>query len=208
MFGTGRELHEYSDEEQELGKVYDRVLMKRLIAYLKPYRFQLVLVGFFILGNTLARLAGPYLMQRAVDENITPGQLEGLGTITILMVLALISEFVFSYFEESRTQVIGQHVMRDLRQTLFSHLQRLDVQFFDKKSGRPADDARDGRCASVERVVQFWRNYWLREPTQYRGHHGGNAALQLAIGTCDVHRHPDYLRCNAGLPDLLAACVS
>ncbi|RKU25559.1 antibiotic ABC transporter ATP-binding protein [Candidatus Poribacteria bacterium] len=132
MFGTGRELHEYSDEEQELGKVYDRVLMKRLIAYLKPYRFQLVLVGFFILGNTLANLARPYLVQRAVDENITPGQLEGLGTIAILMVLALISEFVCSYFEESRTQVVGQHVMRDLRQTLFSHLQRLDVQFFDK----------------------------------------------------------------------------
>ena len=132
MFGMGSDLHEYSDEEQKLGKVYDRVLMKRLIAYLKPYRFQLVLVGFFILGNTLARLAGPYLMQRAVDENITPGQLEGLGTIAILMVLALISEFVFSYFEEYRTQLIGQHVMRDLRQTLFSHLQRLDVQFFDR----------------------------------------------------------------------------
>ena len=29
-------------------------------------------------------------------------------------------------------QMIGQHVMHDLRQTLFSHLQRLDVQFFDK----------------------------------------------------------------------------
>ena len=132
MFGMGSDLHEYSDEEQKLGKVYDRVLMKRLLAYLKPYRFQLVLVGFFILGNTLASLAGPFLMQLAIDEHITPGELEGLRTIAIFLVLALISEFVFSYFEEYRTQLIGQHVMRDLRQTLFSHLQRLDVQFFDR----------------------------------------------------------------------------
>lgn len=132
MFGMGGDLHEYSDEEQELGKVYDRVLMKRLLVYLKPYRLQLVLIGFFILGNTLARLARPALMQLAIDENITPGQLEGLSTIAIYMVLALVSDFVFSYFEEYRTQLLGQHVMRDLRQTLFTHLQRLDVQFFDK----------------------------------------------------------------------------
>lgn len=132
MFGMGGDLHEYSDEEQELGKVYDRVLMKRLLAYLKPYKFQLVLIGFCILGNTLAVLARPALMQLAIDEKLTPGQLEGLSTIAIYMVLALISQFVFSYFEEYRTQLLGQHVMRDLRQTLFMHLQRLDVQFFDR----------------------------------------------------------------------------
>ena len=132
MFGMGGDLHEYSDEEQKLGKVYDRVLMKRLLAYLKPYKFQLVLIGFFMLGNTLMNLAGPFLMQLAIDEHITPGELEGLSTIALFLVLGLISEFVFSYFEEYRTQLIGQHVMRDLRQTLFSHLQRLDVQFFDK----------------------------------------------------------------------------
>ncbi len=132
MFGMGSDLHEYSDEEQELGKVYDRVLMKRLLAYLKPYWFQLVLIAFFMIGNTLSRLAGPFLMQIAIDKHIMPGVLEGLGTIAIFLVLGLVSEFVFSYFEEYRMQVIGQHVMRDLRQTLFSHLQRLDVQYFDK----------------------------------------------------------------------------
>ncbi len=132
MFGMGSDLYEYSDEEQDLGKVYDRVLMKRLLAYLKPYKFQLLIIGFLMLGNALARLAGPFLMQRAIDNHITPGTLDGLSTIAIFFVLALVGEFVFSYFEEFRTQMIGQHVMHDLRQTLFSHLQRLDVQFFDK----------------------------------------------------------------------------
>ena len=132
MFGMGGELYEYSEEEQDLGKVYDRVLMKRLLAYLKPYKFQLLIIGFLMIGNTLARLAGPYLLQRGIDEHITPGILDGLSTIAIFFVLALIGEFVFSYFEEYRMQMIGQHAMHDLRQTLFSHLQRLDVQFFDK----------------------------------------------------------------------------
>jgi ATP-binding cassette subfamily B protein len=132
MFGMGSDLYEYSDEEQDLGKVYDRVLMKRLLAYLKPYTFQLFVIAFLMVGTTLSRLVGPYLMQIAIDQHIIPGELDGLSTIAVFLILGLIGEFVFAYFEEYRMQMIGQHVMRDLRQTLFSHLQRLDVQYFDK----------------------------------------------------------------------------
>ena len=141
MFGMGGDLYEYSDEEQDLGKVYDRVLMKRLLAYLKPYKVQLLIIGLLMVGNALSRLVGPYLMQVAIDRHIAPGITDGLSmiaifdslsTIAFLLILALVGEFVFSYFEEYRMQMIGQHVMHDLRQTLFSHLQRLDVQFFDK----------------------------------------------------------------------------
>ena len=132
MFGMGSNLYEYSDEEQDLGKVYDRVLMKRLLAYLKPYTFQLLVIAIFTVGSTLARLVGPFLWQIGIDNHITPGQLDGLNTIAVFLVLGLISDFVFTYFAEYHTQMTGQHVMRDLRQTLFSHLQRLDVQYFDK----------------------------------------------------------------------------
>ena len=140
MFGMGSNLYEYSDEEQDIGKVYDRVLMKRLLGYLKPYKLQLLIIGFLMVGSTLSQLAGPFLMQLAIDEYIIRGIsegltadiLEGLITICILYVFGLIGVFVFGYFEEYRTQMIGQHVMHDLRQSLFSHLQRLDVQFFDK----------------------------------------------------------------------------
>ena len=132
MFGMGRELHEYSDEEQELGKVYDRVLMKRLIQYLKPYRFQLLVIAIFMIGTTLSRLAGPVIIQMAIDRHIIPGELDGLSIFAGLFVLSLLGEFIFAYFEEYRQLMVGQHVMRDLRQTLFSHLQRLDVQYFDK----------------------------------------------------------------------------
>lgn len=132
MFGMGSNLYEYSDEEDDLGKVYDRVLMKRLISYLKPYKVQLVVIGFLMIGTTLSRLVGPYLMQIAIDNHLTPGELDGLGIIAGFYILGLVGEFLFAYFEEYRMQMIGQHVMHDLRQKLFSHLQRLDVQYFDK----------------------------------------------------------------------------
>ena len=55
MFGMGSGLYEYSEEEDDLGKVYDRVLMKRLLAYLKPYTWQLLLIAFLMVGTTLSR---------------------------------------------------------------------------------------------------------------------------------------------------------
>ena len=132
MFGMGSNLYEYSEEEEDLGKVYDRVLMRRLLAYLKPYTFQLFVIAFLMVGNTLSLLVGPFLMQIAIDRHIILGELDGLSTIAAFLVLGLIGQFVFSYFEEYRMQMIGQNVMRDLRYKLFSHLQRLDVQYFDK----------------------------------------------------------------------------
>ena len=132
MFGMGSNLYEYSDEEDDLGKVYDRVLMKRLISYLKPYKFQLTVIVVLMIGTTLSRLVGPILLQIGIDDYITPGKLDGLRLIAGFLVLSLFGEFVFSYFEEYRMQMIGQKVMHDLRQNLFSHLQRLDVQYFDK----------------------------------------------------------------------------
>ena len=132
MANTGNKPAEYSDKEQELGKVYDRMLMKRLLSYLKPYKLQLLILGVLMVGTTLSGLAGPYLMQIAIDRYITPGVPEGLGTIAILFVLVLVGQFIFRHFEEVRTEMIGQHVMYDIRQALFSHLQSLDVQFFDR----------------------------------------------------------------------------
>ncbi len=132
MFGMGSNLYEYSDEEDDLGKVYDRVLMKRLISYLKPYKFQLTVIVVLMIGTTLSRLVGPILLQIGIDDYITPGKLDGLRLIAGFLVLSLFGEFVFSYFEEYRLLIIGQNVMHDLRKNLFSHLQRLDVQYFDK----------------------------------------------------------------------------
>ena len=133
MFGGGgNSLHDYSEEEHELGKVYDRVLMKRLLSYMKPYRFEVALIVLLTIGNTLAQLAPPYLTKVAIDEHIEPGNVEGLGMVALYMVLALIATFGFGYFEEFKLQMLGQKVIYDIRLQVFSHLQRLNVSYFDR----------------------------------------------------------------------------
>ncbi len=130
--GSGGQLYDYSEEEDQLGKVYDRVLMKRLIGYLKPYRLEVVLIGFLMIGSRGAEWLMPLLMKHGIDEYIGPGNLQGLKTIAIYYILLLVARFIFTYFEEYRMQMVGQKAMYDIRMSLFSHLQRLDVRFFDR----------------------------------------------------------------------------
>lgn len=130
--GGGSQLYDYSEEEDQLGKVYDRVLMKRLIAYLKPYRLEVVLIGLLMVGSRGAEWLMPLLMKHGIDEYIGQGNLQGLKTIAIYYVLLLVARFIFTYFEEYRMQMVGQKAMYDMRMSLFSHLQRLDVGFFDR----------------------------------------------------------------------------
>ena len=121
MFGSGggSGLHEYSPEEDDLGKVYDRVLMKRLLSYLKPHRLEVTFVALLIMGNMVSKLAGPWLMKIAIDQHIEPGLMEGLGTIAFYMIIALLAQFAFNYFQEYRMQMLGQNVMYDMRRGLF-----------------------------------------------------------------------------------------
>ena len=137
MFGSGGgggsdgQLYDYSEEEENLGKVYDRVLMQRLLAYLKPYWLEVALIVLLMIGYSASEILLPYLTQLGIDNHIQPGNLQGLETIAIYYVLVLVARFIFTYFEEYRMEMVGQKAMYDMRMSLFSHLQRLDVRFFD-----------------------------------------------------------------------------
>lgn len=132
MFGMGGQLHGYSDEEQDLGKIYDRVLMKRLVSYMKPYRVEVILLVCLLIGGMLAQLAGPYLLHLAIDRHIQPRNLDGLEFIVLTMITVMVAHLVFSYLNEYRMQMLGQRIMNDIRKQIFSHLQRLDVKYFDR----------------------------------------------------------------------------
>ena len=129
--GSGGQLYDYSEEEEDLGKVYDRVLMQRLLAYLKPYWLEVALIVLLMIGYSASEILLPYLTQIGIDNHIQPGNLQGLETIAIYYVLVLVARFIFTYFEEYRMEMVGQKAMYDMRMSLFSHLQRLDVRFFD-----------------------------------------------------------------------------
>jgi ATP-binding cassette subfamily B protein len=66
-------------DDEVLGKAYDSRLMRRLLAYLRPYRMQVAFAVATIVGNSALQLAPPYLTKLVIDRYIPSGDLSGLS---------------------------------------------------------------------------------------------------------------------------------
>ena len=125
---TSHSLH----DEEILGKAYDGRLMKRLLGYLRPY-WWLVLLAIGILAAASAlQVVGPWLTKLALDEAIPQGDTHYLGMLGLAYLGVLLLTMVFQYAQSILTTWLGQQVMRDLRTEVFSHLQRQDLRYHDR----------------------------------------------------------------------------
>ena len=120
----------YADEI--VGKAYDRKLLLRFVAYLRPYIWIVVAVLCILPLTTAAKLAQPWLIKLAIDNHIVKGDLSGLPAIALYFLLLILAESILSFFEVWLLQFLGQRVMQDIRIELFSHVQRLSTSFFDR----------------------------------------------------------------------------
>jgi len=119
-------------DDEVLGKAYDSRLMRRLIGYLRPYRARVMFAVATIVGGAVLQLAPPYLTKIVIDQYIPARDLSGLTIIAALYLTTLVASFTFEYVQTWTMQVTGQRVMFDLRMQVFSHLQKLDLRFYDR----------------------------------------------------------------------------
>ncbi len=120
------------EEDKIEGKIVDRKLFSRLLEFGKPYWHLIIGAVILIIIGMGLEILGPYLTKVAIDRYIIPGDMQGLYFIIGVYFAVLLGNFLFKYLQIMVMQYIGQKVMLDLRQKLFSHLQRLHQQFFDK----------------------------------------------------------------------------
>src|SRR5512139_1580128 len=119
-------------EEEALGKAYDARLMRRLLGYLRPYTPQVTVAFVAIVGGSALALAQPYLIKLAIDRYIARGDLAGLNLIALLFLGILVAAFALEYAQTYIMQLTGQRIMAAVRMLVYGHLQRLDIQFYDK----------------------------------------------------------------------------
>jgi ATP-binding cassette subfamily B multidrug efflux pump len=147
-----------SDErhEDEGAKAFDAHLARRLLTYLRPYRFRAIASVLLVILSSILELAGPAITAVAIDLFVKPTagaehvgvtsniaswmaahgiQLDPMTGINIaagLYLFALASGFAVLYTQMVLMNLMGQYIMYDLRKQLFAHLQKLDIQFFDR----------------------------------------------------------------------------
>jgi len=123
----------YIEDDEIIGRVYDRQLYGRLMEHLRPYRWRVIGAIVLLLATTALMLAQPLLIAQAIDRDITavPPETDDLWWITLLFVGTLALTFVFRYVQALFMVQVSQRVMNDLRLRLFGHLQRMSIAFFD-----------------------------------------------------------------------------
>ncbi len=133
-------------EEEVLGKAYDSRLMKRLLTYLRPYKWQVAIALISILLKAGADVLGPYLTKVVVDKYLAPVHglhtpfarflsskpLVGIAQIASLYVALLVFSFLLEYLQTYFMQWTGQMTMFDMRAQIFRHLQSMHIGFYDK----------------------------------------------------------------------------
>jgi ATP-binding cassette subfamily B protein len=106
--------------------------MRRLLTYLRPYRLQVTAaIGMLVLASGL-ELVGPWLTKMAIDRAFPQADYSFLSLLGLLFVGSLALSAALGYVQTILTAWIGQRVMIDLRDAVFSHLQRLELRFFDR----------------------------------------------------------------------------
>ncbi|MCS7234414.1 MAG: ABC transporter ATP-binding protein [Armatimonadota bacterium] len=123
------------DEEEAVGTP-DRRTVGRLLAYVWPYRVQVVAAAGLLLVTSAADLAGPQLYRVAIDRYIAPRSgspdVWGLSKLAAAYLAVLTVGFAARWAQNVLMQAAGQRAMADLRTDLFAHLQRLPVAFFHR----------------------------------------------------------------------------
>jgi ATP-binding cassette subfamily B protein len=128
----------------------------RLLKYLRPYRWRAGFSVLLVIVSSLFEIAGPAITAIAIDLYVKPvkgstpmgvsrtvGQwlaahgfnfdpLTGVSVATGLYIATLVGGFAVLYTQMVLMNLMGQYVMYDLRKQIFAHLQRLNVQFFDR----------------------------------------------------------------------------
>jgi ATP-binding cassette subfamily B protein len=121
----------YIEDDDVIGKAYDSRLVGRLMTYIRPYGWRVILALVLLIATTGLMLVQPILIQQAIDRDINQGETDDLWWITLLYIAVLILIFVFRYAQSLLMVIVSQRVMNDLRLKLFRHLQRMSIAFYD-----------------------------------------------------------------------------
>jgi ATP-binding cassette, subfamily B, multidrug efflux pump len=118
-------------EEEILGKAYDARLMRRLLRYLAPRRWQVVATILITIVVSALGPLRPLLTKYAIDDYIAHHDMNGLLGVVALIVATIVLQSLVLYAQSLLTTWIGQQTVLDLRKELFAHLHQLAMRFFD-----------------------------------------------------------------------------
>ena len=115
-------------------KVYNFKLFKRLLNYIKSYRYIFLISIISVFGLSIFGALRPVILEKIVDENLTASNYDFFLEYIIIMVTLLVLEVASNYSFIFNAGLLGQSVVKDIRVKLFDHIQDFKMKYYDKSS--------------------------------------------------------------------------
>lgn len=140
MADRARELLEAEPEHPEPAVEFShkqpKVRSLTMRGFLAPYKPQLVLACLLVIFETLALQSGPMLTQIGIDHGVLPEQFGVLFAVGMVFLGAVVLHVLAGYARTVFTGRLGERLLYELRVRIFSHLQRLSLDFYtEEKAG-------------------------------------------------------------------------
>ncbi len=124
----------YVLNEDILRKGYDPYVTRRYLQFLSPYKWQILASLVLMAVSSIAVVAGPYLVQVAIDDGLATGSQQVLLRAVLLYFLAAGVQWLATFIRVHIMIRVGQGVIYDIRARIFEHLQALSLSFYSRYS--------------------------------------------------------------------------
>ncbi len=104
-----------------------------LRSFLSPFKAQIGLVTFLVVLETLAIQSGPLLIQLGIDQGVKTGQFSRVVWIAVIFLILVVVQVIAGFARIAFAGRLGERLMYKLRVRIFSHLQRLSLDFYTKE---------------------------------------------------------------------------
>ena len=125
-------VNSYKDDEQiqSAGKIKT---LKRLFAYLFSYKKQIFIVLLFMAVGVMVSLINPLFIETAIDTYISKGNITGLIRLLLIAFVLNLLMIVCIKLRMLMMEKVCNNILVSIRQELYTHIQSLDLQFFDSR---------------------------------------------------------------------------
>jgi ATP-binding cassette subfamily B protein len=106
--------------------------VRRVAGYAQPYRAAIVVFLILTVVDALLVVATPLLLQRLIDQGVTPGDAQVVVTIALIVALLALLDAGLSLVMRWHSARIGEGLIYDMRSEVFDHVQRMPIAFFTR----------------------------------------------------------------------------
>lgn len=109
---------------------------KRIGNMVKPYRKTVIFVTILAIVIDALALLKPYIVKVLIDtylkNGVSQGEFLSISMIAYIYIALVLLENFLNYFNSTRTNILGENVVYDLRNRLYEHIEKAKIKFHDK----------------------------------------------------------------------------